>query len=162
MVSEEIKACYCVSTDNARECDFGFYFPLALKSGEILAPGVIGVFLDKNSKGIHYVGSGRSIDYSLEAYSRELHKPQNLSVTEVSDINQACKILQSLQLTYVKEEIVSADLYRVQDFYRNRQIRSKLQNLPALFEEVYLFHRLEELKNAEEDESLKFKLEKRK
>ena len=154
-----------VLKDNARECSFGFYFPTDTaahqESGRIedMLVGSCGLLVDRRTGEVHELGSAFGVDYWLQAYERNLHLPQTLTVTKVFDRQRAADGLCRLQMTYVIPEEAHGEVWRIPKHYNSKDFRSAFDALPATFGNQNLIFRLHDIERLESDREVEFTLQ---
>jgi|GEM_PF-4143309 len=154
-----------VLASGSRECAFGFYFPTNtaqyLETGRLedMGSGSCGVLVDRISGNVHELGSVYDVDYWLEAYERQLHRPLTVTITKVWDRQRAADALCRLQMTYVIPEEAYGETWRIPRHYSSKDYRKAFDDLPARFENQNLIFRLYEIQRIESDRDVEIILE---
>jgi len=112
--------------------------------------------------------TGRCIDF-VSAFSTDInlriyeagyldHPDYDLVVTEVSQIDEAVRLLTRLALTYVVPEISSGTTWRIPKVYTQHQMHAKLSRLPCRLNVGNLYFRWQVLEHMKSSAALKFSL----
>jgi Immunity protein 35 len=112
--------------------------------------------------------TGRCVDF-VSAFSTDInlwiyeagyldHPDYDLVVTEVSQIDEAVRLLTRLALTYVAPEISSGTTWRIPKVYTQRQMHAKLSRLPCRLNVGGLYFRWQVLEHMKSSAALKFSL----
>lgn len=141
-----------IDVDRFRETRHGYFFAVMWEKeprpGDDhygLAGGLLGVWVDRRTGEVEELGSGADVDYSLEAFDRDLHRPMDVTVVTVGDRKRAAKALLRLQMTYVIPEFAYGETWRIAKKYTMQDFLRAFDSLPVRFESKGLFCCMEEI-----------------
>jgi hypothetical protein len=104
-----------------------------------IAGGLLGIWVDRRTGEVEELGSGADVDYSLEAFDRDLHRPMDVTVVTVGDRKRAAKALLGLHMTYVIPEFAYGETWRIAKEYTVQDFMLAFDSLPVRFEKHVLF-----------------------
>jgi hypothetical protein len=119
-----------------------------------------GTLVEKHTGRCIDFGSAFSTDINLQIYEAGYldHPDNDLVVTEVSQIDEAVRLLTRLNITYVVPEVSSGTTWRIPKVYTQHQISAKLSRLPCRLNLGGLYFRWEVLEQMKSSGALRFSL----
>ena len=141
----------CALLDDATlEKPYGWYFCFQSKQfletqnfRDMLA-GNGGFIVEKTDGRVFRFGSAYSLERNLRAYEAgfkfELY---DLTVKRARDIRQAVLLLNKLGMTYIIPEIEHGVEWKIPKRYTEKQIKQRLEKLPATFEKQQFYFKFE-------------------
>jgi hypothetical protein len=146
----EIDADCALLDEVTLEKPYGWYFCFQskrfLETGDFRDSlvGSGGFIVEKADGRIFRFGSAYPLERNLRAYEAgfkfELY---DLIVKKVRDIRQATLLLNKLDMTYVVPEVEHGVEWKIPKRYTEKQIKQRLEKLPATFEKQKFYFRFE-------------------
>jgi hypothetical protein len=105
-------------------------------------------------------GSAFSTDINLRIYEAGYldHPDYDLVVTEVSQVDEAIRLLAMLEIRYVVPEVSNGTTWRIPKVYSHQQLRAKLSRLPCRLNVGYLYFKWQVLEHMKSSAAFRFSL----
>jgi len=146
----ELGADCALLEESTSEKPYGWYFCfqskkfLETKNVRDSLAGSGGFIVEKTDGRVFHFGSAYSLERNLRAYEAgfkfELY---DLIVKRVRNLEQTVSLLNKLDMTYTVPEVEHGVEWKVPKHYTQKQIKQRLEKLPATFEKQRFYFRFE-------------------
>lgn len=153
--------------DEIIEKPYGWYFCYQSKkfieTGNIsdMLIGSGGFLVEKENGNVIEFGSAYSLEKNFQAYEQGfLRKNLDLIITKVFDLRETVRLLNRLQMTYVKPEFEHGILWKIPQIYNQKQIKEAISKLPCIFKNQSFYFRYDEFKKIDKSKCFEYELRK--
>ena len=125
-----------------------------------IAIGSGGTLVEKQSGRCIEFGSAFSTETNLKIYEAGYldHPDFDLLITEVSQIQEAVRLLDQLAISYVVPEVSNGTAWRIPKAYTQQQLSAKLSRLPCRLNVGSLYFKWQVVEEMKTSPALKFSL----
>lgn len=148
------------------ERPYGWHFCFQSKSyietgniGEMII-GSGGFLVEKEGGKVIEFGSAFTSDENFKIYEKGLFGRNDLIILKVREVNEAVRLLNRLQMKYVKPEFEHGISWKIPKIYNQKQIKEAISKLPCVFKNQNFYFRYDEFQKIEKSKCFEYELRK--